>query len=171
MNPKDTHCSHCGASFADASHYPRTCGGCGADTYDNPTPVAVVVVPVEDGILCVRRGIEPRRGHLALPGGFMERNETWRQAAAREVREETGLDLDPATLSVFFAPGADPLFTTPNGNLLVFIQAPRISLRDLPDFEPCTETLEVVVVREPMVLAFPAHTAVLQAFLASAASR
>lgn len=55
MNPKDTHCSRCGRGFSGATHYPRSCEGCSAEVYDNPLPMAVVVVPVGDGIRASRQ--------------------------------------------------------------------------------------------------------------------
>jgi len=38
------------------------------------------LIPVHDGLLFVRRGIEPRKGKLALPGGFINLGETWQEA-------------------------------------------------------------------------------------------
>ena len=35
----------------------------------NPLPVAVVIVPVDDGAMLIRRSIEPAKGQLAFPGG------------------------------------------------------------------------------------------------------
>ena len=44
-------------------------------------------------LLLVLRANEPSRGRWSLPGGRIEPGETARAAAAREVREETGLDV------------------------------------------------------------------------------
>lgn len=57
--------------------------------------VGVGVAVLRDGdILLVRRGHEPLMGHWAVPGGKVELGEPMREAARREVREETGLDVE-----------------------------------------------------------------------------
>lgn len=65
---------------------------------------------VEHGkVLLVRRAFEPFRGMWALPGGFVEDNETVEEAAVREVREETGLDVRLESLvGVLSDPVRDP---------------------------------------------------------------
>jgi ADP-ribose pyrophosphatase YjhB (NUDIX family) len=50
-----------------------------------------MLLPVDGGLLCVRRSIEPALGELALPGGFLEVNETWQEGCVRELFEETGI--------------------------------------------------------------------------------
>ena len=67
------------------------------------------IVLIEDRIVFVRRGNEPFRGKLALPGGFVEADETVEEAVVREMREETGLETRVRRLvGVYSDPGRDP---------------------------------------------------------------
>jgi 8-oxo-dGTP diphosphatase len=62
-------------------------------------PCAGAVVRDSAGrLLLVLRGREPGRGRWSLPGGRVEAGETVAEAAVREVREETGLDVVVGTL-------------------------------------------------------------------------
>jgi ADP-ribose pyrophosphatase YjhB (NUDIX family) len=57
--------------------------------------MGVGAVIVRDGrVLLVRRGRDPMKGHWTLPGGVLEVGESLAQGVAREVREETGLDVE-----------------------------------------------------------------------------
>lgn len=53
-----------------------------------------VVVWKGDHVLLVQRGKEPMRGSWSIPGGSHELGETVREAAVREVREETGIEIE-----------------------------------------------------------------------------
>ena len=72
--------------------------------------VAVDCVIVKDGkVLLVKRTHGPFNGYWVLPGGHVERGETIRDAAIREMREELGLDIEIIeTIGVFDDPDRDP---------------------------------------------------------------
>ena len=148
---RDRHCSYCGAAFEAASAFPRTCAGCAAVTYRNPIPVAVMLLPIDDGLLGIRRGIEPRKGELALPGGYVDASETWQEAAARELFEETSIRIDPELVTDLGARSVK------GGPILLFGVGPRMTWRDLPTFTPTNETMERVVLGPADRLAFPLH--------------
>ena len=135
----------------------RRCTGCTQTSFINPVPVAVALVPVERGLLLIRRGIEPHTGKLALPGGYVDWGETWQQACAREVREETGLSIpNPDAFRQRQVMSALP------GLLLIFGEISKKEVPPLPPFAPTDETTERLVANEPIELAFPLHTQVMR---------
>ena len=77
------------------------------------TADCMVVNPLGE-VLLIRRGNEPYRGCWALPGGFMEMDETLERCAVRELKEETGLDVEaypgvsPKLIGVFSRVDRDP---------------------------------------------------------------
>ncbi|MFB6840258.1 NUDIX domain-containing protein [Streptomyces sp. NPDC056361] len=82
------------------------------ETFESIRLTADVVVATEDGrVLLIERGWDPFKGRWALPGGHVDAGETSRQAAARELAEEAGVLVDPATLrqiGTWDAPDRDP---------------------------------------------------------------
>jgi ADP-ribose pyrophosphatase YjhB (NUDIX family) len=158
MGKKDSHCSYCGGVFPDDAAWPRTCGACRSISYKNPLPVAVLIVPVGAGVLLVRRAIEPRRGSLALPGGYINHGESWQEAAARELFEETGVRVAHAKVKDFWTRSA------PDGTVLVFGVSEAIREESLPTFVPTDETSEMVVANAPADLAFSLHTDAMRAY-------
>lgn len=71
--------------------------------------LAVICGKSSPEILLIRRGNHPSLGKWALPGGFVEPNETVESAASRELFEETGVkELSPTLLGTFSDPGRDP---------------------------------------------------------------
>ncbi|MGP3925766.1 NUDIX domain-containing protein [Streptomyces sp. 8N616] len=156
-----SHCSFCGAAYPPGAAWPRRCAECGNTVYRNPLPVAVALQPVgggAPGLVVVRRTIEPQRGRLALPGGFIDHGEDWRGAVVRELREETGIEAAPVAVRL-----ADVL-SSPAGHLLVFGLLPRRTVDDLPSSAPTDETEGWEVLDAPAELAFPLHTAAARAW-------
>jgi len=77
--------------------------------YQNPALTVDAVWIHRGRVLLVRRGRAPFRGRWALPGGFVELQETVEQAVARELKEETGLTARPIGLvGVYSGPHRDP---------------------------------------------------------------
>jgi ADP-ribose pyrophosphatase YjhB (NUDIX family) len=131
----------------------------------------VVLLPVrhddgQPGLVVVRRDIEPFRGELALPGGFIETGESWREAAVRELREETDLTASPDDVRLF------DVHSSFNGrSLLVFGLLPARDAATLPPSAPTEESQEWLVRTEPETLAFPTHTQAMADFFAGVHSR
>ncbi|MBN1169709.1 NUDIX hydrolase [Candidatus Micrarchaeota archaeon] len=73
-------------------------------------PFACDMVLIENGkILLIKRGREPFRGQWAVPGGRIDDFETAEQCARREMKEETGLDIEIIKLTGLYSdPGRDP---------------------------------------------------------------
>jgi ADP-ribose pyrophosphatase YjhB (NUDIX family) len=93
------YCTHCGHSLAaspaaDAAGAPRACGNCGKIAYDGPRALVLSLVFAANKLLLIQRGQQPYQGKWAPPGGFVEHGESFEAAAAREVKEETGVELE-----------------------------------------------------------------------------
>ena len=73
-----------------------------ARSYPQRPFLAVSAAIMRDGrILVVRRARPPANGLFTLPGGVVEVGETLAEAVEREVREETGLAIEPLALAGF----------------------------------------------------------------------
>lgn len=159
MQLKNSHCSFCGTRFPAAAGWPRECGNCGNRSYQNPLPVVVVLAPVGGGLVGVRRNIEPRKGTVTLPGGYLDLGESWQEGGRRELYEETGIEIEANELR---------LYDVMNGldhTLVIFgLAAPR-PLEVLRPFVS-VETAEVLLIEEPMPLGFPMHTDVVRRYFA-----
>jgi len=96
MVPRFKFCPLCKNSLHQAKvdgHLRLVCQRCGWIYYKNPLPVVVCAVINKEGkILIAKRNLEPGKNRWALPGGFVERDETPEDACLRELKEETGID-------------------------------------------------------------------------------
>ena len=89
------YCHFCGGNLAGKVIEGRrrlVCEACNQLIYENPIPATCVVVTTgQSRLLLVKRNVEPKIGWWCLPGGFMELGETPKEAALRELSEETGI--------------------------------------------------------------------------------
>jgi 8-oxo-dGTP diphosphatase len=96
MLEDDRYCPRCTAALevrnAHGSERP-VCPKCGKVVYYDPKLAATVVVERDGKVLMVCRDTEPGRGLWSFPGGYVDRGEVVESAAAREVLEETGLEV------------------------------------------------------------------------------
>lgn len=89
------------------------CPHCGEklNTYKNPFPTVDVIIEISGGIVLIERQNPPLG--WALPGGFVDYGESLEDAAVREAKEETGLDVAlSGQLHSYSAPDRDPRFHT-----------------------------------------------------------
>jgi 8-oxo-dGTP diphosphatase len=81
---------HRGSSFA--------CAACGYEAWANSVPGVHALIERNGHVLLGRRAFDPGAGCWGLPGGFLDEGERPGDGLRREVREETGLDVEPGEL-------------------------------------------------------------------------
>ncbi len=81
------------------------------ETPRNPLPTVDVIIETEEGIVLIKRKNPPYG--WALPGGFVDYGESLEEAAIREAKEETGLDIELIRqMHTYSRPDRDPRFHT-----------------------------------------------------------
>ena len=79
-----------------------------ASKFQRPSVTVDMVIFCENKVLLIKRANHPFIDTWALPGGFVEPDETCEQAASRELMEETGVEAYPEQLKVYSDPKRDP---------------------------------------------------------------
>ena len=69
------------------------CQSCSFIFYQDPKVVAGTVFTLDGGIVLLRRGVEPAMGKWVFPGGYVDRGESVRDAAVRETKEESQVEV------------------------------------------------------------------------------
>ena len=69
------------------------CQACTFIFYQDPKVVAGTIFTLNGGVVLLRRGVEPSLGKWVFPGGYVDRGESVEQAALRETREESQLEV------------------------------------------------------------------------------
>ncbi len=95
-HPRDVikYCPRCGCKAFKTNNEGRSfnCEGCSFNYYlNNSAAVACLIFNAEGKLLLARRAIEPAKGMLDLPGGFIEPMECAEAAVVREIKEELGV--------------------------------------------------------------------------------
>ena len=110
--PEDKFCPTCAAALESkdvASRQRPVCPKCGRVVYYGPKIAATCIVEREGKVLMIRRGNEPEYGLWGMPGGYVDRGEVVEAAAAREVKEETGLEMEIDHLVGLFSEPGQPV--------------------------------------------------------------
>ena len=91
-------CPRCGGTLEKRLLKPTepkrlVCQACTFIFFQDPKVVAGTIVSLDGGIVLLKRGVEPAWGKWVFPGGYVDRGESVRDAAIRETKEESQLDV------------------------------------------------------------------------------
>jgi ADP-ribose pyrophosphatase YjhB (NUDIX family) len=129
------YCPQCGAGLlhhvvAGESRNHWYCPQCRTPRYDHAMIVVTCFVACGSKLLWIQRELEPQRGLWAIPGGFLENNETLAAGAARELHEEAGIELQPDQLELYMT------------GTITFINQVYVAFRATVDTENCRPGVE-----------------------------
>ncbi|MEI6556611.1 MAG: NUDIX domain-containing protein [Paludibacter sp.] len=115
-----THCPACGSNhFVQNNIKSKRCESCGFVYFMNASAaVAGFILNKNGDLLVCKRGKEPAKGTLDLPGGFVDDNETAEQAITREITEELGAKVVESSY----------LFSLPNQYLYSGLTVPTLDM-------------------------------------------
>ena len=112
MTQDDKYCPSCAATLETKEvfgHKRPVCPECGRVIFYDPKVAVICIVPRDGEVLMIRRATDLGYGLWGLPGGYVDRGEVVERAAAREVWEETGLEVEPGELIGLFSESGDPV--------------------------------------------------------------
>jgi len=96
-------CPQCGGPLEERLLKPGeplrlVCRDCGFVFYIDPKLAVIALVPLDGGLVLVRRSIDPGYGLWVVPGGFVDAGEPLEEAVVRETLEETHLQVEVVRL-------------------------------------------------------------------------
>ena len=153
MPPPPRFCPQCAAPLQTV----QACGSCDWINYIDPKVATVVLVTDDqDRLLYIRRNHEPAMYQWTWPSGFVDAGERVEDAAAREVREETGIEVEiGALLGVWSTTGDQTVVIAYRGSVVggtlkpgpealaaAWVPVGRDDLRPPPVFPHDAEILE-----------------------------
>jgi ADP-ribose pyrophosphatase YjhB (NUDIX family) len=157
-------CPKCGGRLAGRRIKPSelvqsVCQACGFVFFMNPKVAVGTIVSLDGRVLLLRRGIEPAYGKWVFPSGFVDRGECVEEAAVRETREESQVDVRINRLLNIYSYAHHPVI------IIVYIG-------EVISGQPCAgdETLEAQTFAPEEIpwndLAFPSTAQALRDYLA-----
>tara|TARA_B100001750_G_C15378075_1_gene530928 strand:+ start:206 stop:691 length:486 start_codon:yes stop_codon:yes gene_type:complete len=109
---KPTFCQQCGQKLSNKKidHKERPyCNSCGFILFQDPKVAVVVLIQIKNKLVLVKRDINPYIGHWSFPSGYVDRSEKVENEAVREVKEETGLDVELVKLLGVYSKNDNPV--------------------------------------------------------------
>lgn len=129
------YCPNCSSpNVTNQNNFKLHCSDCDFVLYHNIAAAVAIIFTYQDKILFTERNVDPDKGKLDLPGGFIDPNETAEEAACREIKEELGLTITPADLTY--------ITTAPNNYLYR-----NVPYRTMDIFYECELKSEVISIK------------------------
>ncbi len=116
----------------------QVCPQCQFVHFLDPKVVVIVVIYYEGKLLLGKRNYDPGKGLWSFFGGYVDRGEQVEAAAAREVREETGLTVQIGPLIGVYSATDDP-------NVLIVYQADLLTIPGETLLPPSEEISELAL--------------------------
>jgi len=97
MDIKYTYCPQCKSEMDLSEEYPK-CPNCNLTIYKNSIPCVGIFIVKDNKVLMHKRNIEPFLGSWDIIGGILDNGEHPQKGIKREVKEETGLEVEPTEI-------------------------------------------------------------------------
>ena len=127
-------CPNCGSQDIEYNNnFKFNCNTCDFVLYHNIAAAVAIIFTYEDKILFTVRNVDPDKGKLDLPGGFIDPGETAEEAACREIKEELGIEISTSDLKY--------ITTSPNNYLYK-----NVPYRTMDIFYECPMKSDVITI-------------------------